>query len=103
MSHLTDASGRRVQSFGIGSLDRIDDEIGWMDLFQRDKDSLEACLGKHEEIVSSLAEAIGAHFYLLGRLFAGNVEDASAFLLQVPGYLEEQRRFSYTRFSSKQD
>jgi hypothetical protein len=62
-----------------------------MDLLQCDEDALEVCLGEHEEIVSSLAEAIGAHLYLLGRLLAGNVEDASTLLLQVPGYLKEQR------------
>ena len=60
---------------GVQRLDRVDDaDVGPLGLDRRD-DRAEVGLGERRDVEGAVAEPLGAHPHLGGRLLAGHVED----------------------------
>ena len=80
LAHLADRAGRRVEGVGGDGLYGVDDEDAGLDSLDVLEDAFEACLADDEDVVGAAADAVGAHFYLRGALFAGDVEDGALHL-----------------------
>lgn len=100
LSHLRDAARSGLDLIAEHGLDRInDDEIG-PKLIDFSQYHLQIRLGQQEKVIGLDPEAFAAHFYLTFRLFAGNVQNASAIFPEPVGHLHDDGGFTDARSSA---
>ena len=108
LSHLGDASGRRVDGVGGYGLYGVYDEQLWVHLLYLGEDVLERCFAKHEHLApghfalcAGGAQSVGPHLYLVGALLSAYIQDVA--LRHAKDGLQGQRGFSYAGLAAQED
>ena len=99
---LRNRAGRRIQSFGVQRLDRVDDDEARPMLGQLVENQVNAGLGQHRQIEPRQPEPARAQADLRKRFLARNVKRIEP-AFDGGEHLQQQRRFTDARIAADQD